>query len=180
MNFFNYKYFRIFILLGASYLISNFSINNLFIANSPKINTNAGSEMMAKVNNYWLKTTSMLAYKFVLPSFTTGNNNINNNLSGSTNNNLAKNNYSNSFNNNRFQPKSTIPSDIQEALTTTLSKVSSGVYAGEKNNIKVYEVRTNEIEYLEYTFNVKGKEIKIKVPKDQTKPTQAEMDAIFQ
>lgn len=166
MNFFNNKYFRIFILLGASYLISNFSINNLFIANSPKINTNAGSEMMAKVNSYWSKTTNLIAFKNV-NIFRFGNN---------------SDNFSQPINNQAsvtFQKTNSLPQDIKDALSAPLQRVSQGVYAGEKNNIKVYEVRTGEIDYLEYTFIVNGKEIKIKVPKNQTKPTQAEMEALF-
>lgn len=48
-----------------------------------------------------------------------------------------------------------------------------------KNNIQVYEVRMNEIDYLEYKFNVNGKEVKIKVPKDQQPPSQETIEAIF-
>ena len=37
----------------------------------------------------------------------------------------------------------------------------------------------NEIEYLEYTFNVKGKEIKVKVPKNQSPPSQEVIEDIY-
>lgn len=184
------KYLKILFLLTIAYFISEFSIKNIFLANSPEFNPNAGEEMLAKANFYWSKSTSMLAFSNIFPASTNTSGNNNN---GSSNNNLAKNNTSNSQINNWFQPKNptiiptngptnnggSISDDIKEALTASLSKVTQGVYAGEKNDVKVYEVRTNEIEYLEYVFNINGKEIKIKVPKDQTKPTQAEMEALF-
>ena len=72
-----------------------------------------------------------------------------------------------------------LPQDVVEALNAPLKKVSQGVYAGEMNNIKVYEIRTGELEYLEYTFNVNGKEVKIKVPKGQEPPSQEVMDSLY-
>ena len=138
MNFLNNKYLRIFFLLGIAYLISYFSIKNIFLAESPKINPFFPQNMMvgnvAQPTNQTPVTTQ----------------NIN-----------------------------SLPQDVVEALNTPLKKVSQGVYAGQKNNIKVYEIRTGELEYFEYTFNVNGKEIKINVPKGQPPPSQEVMNSLY-
>lgn len=76
------------------------------------------------------------------------------------------------------------PAPISANTTNTLSKailkkISSGVYAGEYNKTKVFVYKENEIEWIEYTFNVNGKAIKIRVPKGQQPPSQKDVDFIF-
>ena len=129
MNILNNKYLKIFFLLSVAYIISNFFIKNIFLANSPKLNPFFVQNMFAK--------------KTITP------------------------------NNNTYSQ------NIEEALNVPLKKVSQGVYAGEKNNIKVFEIRTGELEYLEYTFKVNGKEVKIKVPKGQEAPSPEVMDVLY-
>jgi len=138
MNFLNNKYLKIFLLLGAAFLISDFSIKNVFLAKSPKINLSFVQNMMVRYITQPANQTSVSVQ------------NIN-----------------------------SLPQDVVEALNAPLKKVSQGVYAGEMNNIKVYEIRTGELEYLEYTFNVNGKEVKIKVPKGQEPPSQEVMDSLY-
>jgi hypothetical protein len=157
MNIFQNKYVKLVFVFGVAYLISNFSIKNVFLGNSPRINPYAGQNMIAKATNLWSKTTSLIAFK-----------------------NPFTNSSSTGFQNGGLNQASTsISSDVAEALNTPLSKVSQGVYAGEKNDVKVFEVRIGEIEYLEYTFNIKGKEIKIKVPKGQDPPSQQVLEAVY-
>lgn len=72
-----------------------------------------------------------------------------------------------------------LPSAITESLNMPLKPVSKGVYAGEKNNINVYEFRQDEIDWVEYTFVINGKEMKIKVPKGQTPPKKEELEQIY-
>lgn len=129
MNILNNKYLKIFFLLSVAYIVSNFFIKNIFLADSPKLNPFFVQNMFAK--------------KTITP------------------------------NNNTYSQ------NIEEALNAPLKKVSQGVYAGEKNNIKVFEIRTGELEYLEYTFNVNGKMVKIKVPKGQEAPSQEVMDVLY-
>lgn len=160
------KYFKIFLLLGAAYIISYFSIKNIFLAESPRINPFAVQNMMAKVNNFWSKTTNFIAFKNIFP--------VNNSFSKNYPTQAPASSPVVAFNLNNA------PKDVVDALSAPLTEVSQGVYAGEKNNIKVYEIRTGEIEYLEYTFNVNGKEIKIKVPKDQQPPSQEVVEKLYQ
>jgi len=152
------KYLKIFLLLGGAFLLSIFFIKNIFLANSPRFNPFFAQNLQAKVSSFFSKTTSFFAFKNRQPSAVSTKASDQNPTSFTFN---------------------SPPSDVKDALNTSLSKISQGVYAGEKNNIKVYEVRTNEIEYLEYTFNVNGKEIKIKVPKDQQPPSQEVVEALY-
>lgn len=149
------KYLKIVLLLGAAFIISDFSIKNVFLANSPSINPYAGQNMMAKVSSLWSNTKlNLIALSGGLFNFsgTAGNS------SG-----LIKD----------------LPQKTLDAMNAPLKKVSQGVYAGERNNIQVYEIRSNEINYLVYTFTINGKEVKIKVPKDQQPPSQAQMEALY-
>lgn len=162
----NNKYLKIVLLLGAAFMVSDFSIKNVFLANSPRINPNAGQNMMTKINSTWSKATSLVAFKNV-NIFKFGNN---------------SDNFSQPINNQAsvtFQKTNSLPQDIKDALSAPLQRVSQGVYAGERNNIQVYEIKSNEIEYLVYTFTINGKETKIKVPKDQEPPSQKQMETLY-
>ena len=77
------------------------------------------------------------------------------------------------------QAKDQLSTSVKEALDASLKETSKGVYAGEKNNIKIYKFKQSEIEWIEYTFTVNGKQVKIKVPKDQEKPTQEDAEQIY-
>lgn len=164
MRFLN-KNIKIFLILIASFIISSFSINNIFLAKSPKINPFFAQNLIAKVKSFQSTTANFFAFKNIFPK----------NKNFSNNNSAQKSTSSQpvAFNLNNA------PEEVIKALDTPLKKVSQGVYAGEKNNIQVYEVRMNEIDYLEYKFNVNGKEVKIKVPKDQQPPSQETIEAIF-
>lgn len=157
------KYIKLFLILGAAFVVSDFGIKNIFLAKSPKLNPFFTQNMLAKINNFRIKTTNFFAFKKVLP-----NNNLTQTQAPS--NNLTQTQVAQS-------PKVAFkledaPKDLINALSAPVKKVSQGVYAGEKNDTKVYEVRSDEIEYLEQAFSVNGKEIKIKVPKGQEPPSQ--------
>jgi hypothetical protein len=169
MNLLNNKYLKIFLLLGAAYIISYFSINNIFLAESPMINPFFAQNMMAKVNNFWTKTTNFIAFKKNFPV--------------NTNNNSSSNNYPTQAPSSSSQTftfsLNNLPKDVTDALSAPLTKVSQGVYAGEKNDIKIYEIRTGEIEYIPYTYNINGTEKKINVPKGQEPPSQEVVEALY-
>ena len=154
MKILNNKYLKIFLLLIAVFIISDFSIKNVFIAQSPKLNPFFAQNMIAKVNNLWSKTINFIAFKNVPTQSPTPSSVV------------------------AFNPNN-VPKDVVDALSAPLTKVSQGVYAGEKNGIKVYEIRIGELEYLEYTFTVNGKEIKIKIPKGQKPPSQKIVNALY-
>ena len=158
------KWLAILFTIIFSFIFTGIIIKSLFLANSPRINPFFAQNLTAKVNSFLSKTRNFFAFKTVLPP---------------TNNQVNQVNFSQKPTNQTFTLKEA-PKEIIEALNVPLTKVSQGVYAGEKNNIKVYEIRTNEIEYLQYTFNVNGKEIKIKVPKGQEPPSQEVVGKLYQ
>lgn len=181
------KYFFIFLLLIGSYFISNFAINNIFLAQSPKINPFFAQNMMARINNLWSRTGSFFAFR----STPSNNKQLDNESSNNNFFNLFQQNVdeTNNISSEENQPNEAKPTiaqsdsflsdELKDALATPLTRVSQGVYAGEHEDIKVYEIRINEVDSTVYTFKVNGKEIKIKVPKDKEPPTQEEMEEMF-
>lgn len=177
------KYLKLILILGAAFIVSDFSIKNVFLAQSPRINPFFAQNMMAKVNRFWAKTGSFIASlnPFSKLSFQPSENLSNQESS------ISKTDFNAPVQPTRASSEIAVvdtPTQSKKVLevlkSVPLHKISQGVYAGEKNNIKVYEIRIDEIEYLEYTFNVKGKEIKIKVPKGQAPPSQEVVERVFQ
>ncbi|MEM4337155.1 MAG: hypothetical protein QXG86_04085 [Candidatus Woesearchaeota archaeon] len=70
--------------------------------------------------------------------------------------------------------------ELKEAISKApMRKIAPGVYAGEYKGYQVSTIKINEIEFLEYTFDVNGRKIKIKVPKGETPPSQETVEKIF-
>ncbi|HLL60887.1 MAG TPA: hypothetical protein VK338_04175 [Candidatus Nitrosocosmicus sp.] len=60
----------------------------------------------------------------------------------------------------------------EKLANTPFTVLTKGVYAKSATNIAYIEYKKDEIDWLEYTFIVKGKEVKINVPKGQNPPSQ--------
>ncbi len=148
------KLFILFTII-LSFLISSFFIKNIFIANTPKINPFFASNISKKITLGYLS----LKNKF-------GNRSINN---------IASNDKITPGTSNNFQATF----DIGKSLSIPLNKISTGIYAGERDDIKVFKVKTDEVDWLEYTFVVDGKEIKINVPKGELAPSQETVEEIY-
>ncbi len=161
------SYGKLLVIMLAAYVIADFGVNNVFLAKTPKINPFAMQNMKYKVNNFIGNTSAFVASLNPLKQ-------INNSSSGSEINN------SGASIANIPQPQK-VQDEITNALSAPMTKLSQGVYASEVNDIKVYEVRTDELgnEYKVYKFNINGKEIQIKVPVNQTPPTKEELEGIF-
>jgi hypothetical protein len=69
------------------------------------------------------------------------------------------------------------PSEKLEKLP--LLQISKGVYAKEHNNVYYTEIHLNEMTFREYTFTINGKPMKLRVPVDQTPPTQQELEMVY-
>lgn len=177
MKIFNKKYFKLIIVLGVAFILSNFLSKNLFLANSPKINPFAYSNMIVKAKNIWSKTNNFFAsIKINNISFQSANKN-NFSLNRQPNSSGWGLSPVNEFNTEKII--NSLPNNVVNLLSLPLTKISQGIYAGEKDNVQITEFRTGEIEFIEYLFNVNGKVIKIKIPKDQQVPTQKEIDQVF-
>lgn len=57
--------------------------------------------------------------------------------------------------------------------------LGGGVYAKEYKDIKIIEYRSGEVVWVEYTFNVDGKQAKVRVPKGQTPPPKSLVEKIY-
>lgn len=131
------KYISIFLAIFIAFLISNFAIQNIFIAKSPRIRQNLDrvivwnlfSPPQKKINNQENKVNENLYYEK-----------------------LDKNNF------------------------VSLNK---GVYAADLNNGRYILIKENEVEWIIYTFRIKDKEIKIKVPKGEDPPSQQVLEQIY-
>jgi hypothetical protein len=120
--------------LFISFLISDFSIKNLFLANSPKINP-------FFVRNIKSKFEENLAFL----------------------NNFKKN----------------ISMNFNREKNIIFKEISQGVKAAQTSEGTIVKIDSSKIDWLEYTFNVNGKEVKIKVPKDQQPPSQKLVEALY-
>jgi hypothetical protein len=60
-----------------------------------------------------------------------------------------------------------------------LIPVARGVSAKEKGNVIYSQVNVGELKLIQYTFEVNGKQIKIRVPEGDTPPTQDELEKIY-
>jgi hypothetical protein len=60
-----------------------------------------------------------------------------------------------------------------------LRPIVKGVYGKSRGNYSYTLIKTNEIEWVEYTFNIHGKTMKLKVPKGQNPPSQKMLEQIY-
>jgi len=163
LNFFFKQKNRILIVLIiiVSFLTASFLNKNVFLANSPKLNPFFIPNTLASIKNTFFKTTNFFASIFMPAKKTQPINFVNQNVA-------------------KFQPIEKLDKEILEALEAPLKKVSKGTYAGEKNGIKIIEIRTDELGYIEKTFIINGKEVKILFPPDITPPPQEVIEKSLQ
>ncbi len=157
-NILNNRFLKLFLILGAAYFVSDFSSKSIFLAGTPKLNPFAANNMIVKARSFVSNTGAIVASLNPL--------------------NFIKRNENSDLDN--IPPTQVeFAQDIDNALQAPLNQVSKGVYAGEKDGYQVTEVKIGEFEYLEYTFNIRGKDVKIRVPKDQEPPSQETMEKLY-
>lgn len=133
----NKFYLKIFFVFFLTYLITNFLIKEVFLANGLKVRPNLLSYLSTRVSDL-IRIES-----------------------------------------NRFISLFKKSPDIKEELKDVpFHMVTKGIYGKSRGNYSYTEVRLNETEWIEYTFNIKGIEIKIKVPKGQNPPNQKMLEEI--
>jgi hypothetical protein len=67
----------------------------------------------------------------------------------------------------------------QKLENVPLHELTKGVYAKGEKNYSYTVIKKGEVEWIEYTFNVNGKEVKIKVPKGEQPPAQEMVENIY-
>lgn len=60
-----------------------------------------------------------------------------------------------------------------------LIKLGIGVYAQNKENVTRITIKKDEIEWVEYTFTLNNKPLKIRIPKGSQPPTQDVLEKIY-
>lgn len=142
----NYKNLTKFLIaLVLAYSVSNFSIKNLFLADSPKIRPNLDQYFLAKINNTKENILAKLDFGSMFPKF---------NLEPASN-----------FvaNQNR--------EETVNFLKSTLKPVTKGVSAAEKDGYSYTEFKLDEIEWAQITYTLSdGKQITIQYPKGTNPP----------
>lgn len=68
---------------------------------------------------------------------------------------------------------------LQQFSNIPFQQVSKGVYAKNDDKTVVIEYRFGEADWLEYTFTINGKEIKIRVPKDEKPPSKEFLEKVY-
>lgn len=133
-------YIRIFLVLALSFLFSRLLVKDVFLANTPKIRPHLDKYLAEKLRN----TAEDIRTNFValLPNF---------------------------LKSKQEQDKQNAIA-LAEFLKKNLQPVASGVKANTVGSSSLIEYKINEVEWQEYTFNINGREVKIKAPKGSNPP----------
>jgi len=143
---------KVFIVFLLSFISSFFLIKNIFIANSPKIRQNIGAYFAMKAKNLFNKIYSL----------------------------ASLNNYRQFFNipnNNTIKRNEEIKNKLKNKPLIPLGK---GVYARIDGKDVLIEINLEGVDFVEYVFNIKGKEVKIKVPKGENPPPKEVVEKFYQ
>ena len=65
------------------------------------------------------------------------------------------------------------------AKSNLLRPLTKGIYAAEDAKRTYMIVKENEVEWMEYSYVVKGKTVKIRVPRGATAPTQDTVEKLY-
>jgi len=146
MKYFNYKnFFLVLLALGTAYLLSSFSIKNVFLADSPRIRPDLDKYLLAKISLTKNNVLAKLNFNFLFPKFNQGSNN----------NFVANQNREETIN----------------FLKNNLKPITKGVSAAEKDGYNYTEFKLNEIEWAQITYILNnGKQIMIQYPKGTEPP----------
>ena len=157
---------KVFLIIGLAFLISSFSIKNIFLANSPKIRPNLGGYFLAKINN--TKNNILAKLNFGLINFSSPPNNASDNGQPSDNSlQFDNNNTDGSIAQNPNQDSNA----TIEFLKQSLKPITKGVSAATQDGYSYTEIKLNEIEWVRITYTLSnGETVTIEYPKGTTPP----------
>lgn len=144
---------KIILVLTLAFGVSQLIGRTIFVADSPLIRRNLGQYIATNISSMMVKVDlSFLSLNF---------------LKGGSQKNVVTQPAANQRNN-------------QQSIH--LKQVSKGIYAAEDNQgkIKKVEYRLDEIDWVEYTFTVNGRQVTIKMPKSQPTPRMDVLEKIYQ
>ena len=68
---------------------------------------------------------------------------------------------------------------IEKLKKKPLIPIGKGVYARTDNKNALIEINLEGVEFVEYTFNINGNQVKVKVPKGEMIPNQKVLEALY-
>ncbi|MCX7956158.1 MAG: hypothetical protein N2593_03610 [Patescibacteria group bacterium] len=145
---------KIILILSITLIISQIVGNTIFLAGTPLIRKNLNIYIVKHINSIFSKiNTNFFSF----------------NLFNKTNKNQLSN------------QQSVTKNIIIQEQNIPFKELSKGIYAVEdkKSNIKKIEYRLDEIDWVEYTFNINGKEVKLKIPKNQPTPPIKILEQVY-
>jgi len=138
---------KLFLAFIFAYLLSSFSIKNVFLANSPRVRPNLDQYLLAKINNTKDNILAKFNFNF-LPSFNWPN---------------PPNIALNTSSQNR--------DEVINFLKNNLKPITKGVNAAKKDNYIYTEFTMSEIEWIQITYTLKnGQTMTIEYPKGTSPP----------
>ena len=139
------KYLKIFLVLVIAYYIADFSVNNLFLANSPRLRPNLYDYFLAKINTVKENLLSRLKINFFQTTQMA---------------NLAE---------DKAEDKKR--EEIMMFLKNNLKPITKGISAASKDGYHYSEFRLDEIEWVRITYTLNnGETITIEYPKGTEPP----------
>lgn len=135
------KIFFIFALMFASFVVTGFVSNTVFIANSPAVNTNFTNTIAQNINQLFGNSSSFFAFLNARPQVSVP---------------LQANDQYNAI--------------MSQTGSIPFTQVAKGIYAKETSTAKVVQVRVNEVNWEVHTYVVNGKTITLRIPKGDPTP----------
>lgn len=147
------RYLKILVIVVVSFFVSSFANREIFIANSPKLDPNATKNLSYRVKNLF-DSSYYISLLFSKPDKSAP---------------IAK----EQLDSLRKEINLVITEQI---LNNSLKSISKGTYAKETPEGDYYIFNDEETEWIEYTYNVRGKKITVKVPKGENPPSQDQLE----
>lgn len=142
-------YTKILIVLVLGLVAVRILVPEIFLANTPRIKPNLDKYIAFRVNNLLERGNNFIARIF----------------------------------NRKSEPSQeqlvqTVQTAEDSLKNIPFKQMTKGVYAKSNNNISYTIVRDNEIDWVEYSFDIKGKQVKIKVPRGEQPPSQETLESL--
>lgn len=149
------KKIKIILVLVLSFLTVQYLQKDLFLANTPRLRLPIQTYLASKIGDLFVKIKEIASLFPTLPKE------------------FAK-------KASTYQLSQQTLDNIKKASLKPLNRIAAGTYAATEGNATVIEFKENEVEWIEYTYNLNGKEIKIRVPKGQAVPSQETVEKFYQ
>lgn len=151
---------KILLIVLVSYFTSILLIKNVFLANSPRIRPDLSIYLASKIKNTFNRVSDSFASLIRFPQISSLNNLTN---QGNSTSNL---------------PMDTKPV-VERLKNQPYTVLTKGVYAQTEGGNTLIEIDTSQIDFIEYTFIIDGKQVKIKIPQGEPTPPIKVLEKLY-